>query len=480
MIGRSSFFSAFLAATLLAFAPASSRAESSTSGPLDRRLELALEAYNNLEMDRAVEILEEAIQVARIEGITGELTARLQVTLGTVLVLGFNRLADGRDQLVAARRESREVEPDEMLSTPLLDQLWQDVITEMGEPAGSGSAGDDGGEVTGDEPLTFGHGRVIPIPVHEQLPDHAVPIYVETQQIRDVRRVLLAYRGDGNRRFLSIEMDEHHGGYAGRIPCHRVRPPRVEYFVTVLDSRGEIVASAGSEEEPLVVEIREELEGREPSLPNEDPEPHCSEDSVSQEQEEQALPSNQRRLMFVEAGIGTGAGIPIARGQERSGCINPVTGGEVFDLIQVNSSLSWTELVLAPAVGFDLLDNLTLGLRGRLQFAGAVFPGAPHVGAVLAELRFLPVAEDPVRFFLQFGLGAGGIIHPILLEGATNCGEYYYRRASTFLGQVGMGVFFDVHPLVALTMQLNFIITAPTMVIQGDLTFGLNISIPRR
>ena len=152
---------------------------------------------------------------------------------------------------------------------------------------------------------------------------------------------------------------------------------------------------------------------------------------------------------------------------------------QVFDLIQVNSSLAWTELVLAPALGFYVMQNLTLGLRGRMQFAGAVFPETPHIGGVLAELRYFPVHEDPVRFFIQVGLGGGGIVHPIRLEGATNCGEYYYREARYFMGQIGMGVLFDVHPLVALNLSLNFAITAPSIAIQGDITVGLNISIPR-
>jgi hypothetical protein len=305
-------------------------------------------------------------------------------------------------------------------------------------------------------------------------------VYVEVQQIRDVRRVMLAYRGEDQRRFLSIEMAEHHEGFAGRIPCHRVRPPRVEYFVQVLDSRGEVVAASGSETEPHVVEIRDELQGAPPALPGEDAEPHCRDDTESQRHEERALPGTRRRLMFVEVGVGTGAGIPIATGQERNGCVNTATGDEWFDLIQVNASLAWTELVAVPAVGFYVLDNLTLGLRGRLQFPGAVFPETPHIGAVLAELRYLPVADDPVRFYVQVGLGGGAIVHPIRLEGATNCGEFYYREARYFLGQIGMGVLFDVHPAVALTLAINFAVTAPSVVVQGDITAGLNFSIPRR
>jgi hypothetical protein len=463
---------------LLTLSPGAVRAESGSTARIEELHDEALDAYSNMDMDRAAEILEEAIQLAQREGVRGRLAAQLQLTLGAVLVLGQNRLADGRDRLLAAARESADIEPDPMMSTPLLDQLWQDVLSEA-RPAATEGAVESSEEPITDEPVTFGQGRVIPILVAEQLPDHAVPIYVEVQQVRDIRRVLLAYRGADQRGFLAIEMEQYHEGYAGRIPCHRVRPPRVEYFITVLDSRGEVIATAGSEEDPFVVSVREELSGREPHLPNAEPEPICSEDDSHQRDDEQSLPARRERLMYVEAGIGTGAGVPFSTGQETNACV--VNGEDRRDFIEVNPALAWTELVLTPALGFYLTQRVTLGIRGRLQFAGAVLPEAPHIGGVLAELRFFPVFNDPVRFFIELGLGGGGVVHPISLEGSTvRCGSTYYRESRYFMAQVGAGVLFDVHPAVALFAQLNITFLAPDMSLQGDLTFGLNVSIPRR
>lgn len=487
MLNRKRSLPSLLVVAAVVLTPALTLAQSSASARIEQLHNDALDAYSNMEMDLAVEILEEAIQLAQQEGVRGELAAQLQMTLGTVFVLGQNRLADGRDRLLAAARESTEVEPDPMMSTPLLNQLWQDVLEEV-RPEGGGEAdgsGDEQGETgegdSGDDdsPLTFGEGRVIPILVAEQRPNHAVPIYVEVQQVRDLRRVLLAYRGADQRRFLAVEMEQYHEGYAGRIPCHRVREPRVEYFITVLDRRGEVVATAGTEDDPFIVSVREELSGREPHLPNSDPEPICSEDSESHDEEEQVLPSTRERLMYIEAGIGTGAGIPISNEQEVNEC--SLNGEERRDFIEVNPSLAWTELVLTPAVGFYINERITLGIRGRLQFAGAVLPETPHIGGALLEFRYFAVPRDPVRFFIEVGLGGGGVIHPISLEGSNvRCGDVYYRESKYFMAQLGAGVLFDVHPLVALFAQVNITFLAPTFSFQGDLTFGLNVSIPRR
>jgi hypothetical protein len=251
--------------------------------------------------------------------------------------------------------------------------------------------------------------------------------------------------------------------------------PEVLYFVNVLDENGEVMASAGSESEPLRVIVRTELEGDSPSLPDGDPEPSCAEDSRSRDQEERRLGGTRGRLMFIEAGLGTGAGIPISDGIERRSC-----GEDLHDDIQVDSSLAWTELVVSPALGFYITRRLTLGVRGRLQFAGGVYPETPHMGVVFAEVRFFPLPNDPVRLFTSFGLGYGFVVHPITLEGAVNCGEFYYRESGGFLGEVGVGLLFDITAAFAISIQLNIFVLAPDPSIQGDLTFGLHFSIPRR
>lgn len=471
---------ALLAITFSVFATSSAWGENRGAEIRVRMLhEEALNAYSNMEMERAIEVLEQALSMAQRESLTGDLPAQLNITYGTVLVLGLNRLADGRERLLAAARESASVEPDPMLSTPLLDQLWTDVVEEVRPPDDGAAQGgpDQGGGGGEGQPPTFGQGRVIPSPVVEQLPEHAVPIYAEVQQVRGVSRVLLAYRGPGMRGFLTVDMEQLDDGYAARIPCHRVRSPQVEYFINVLDESGEVIAQAGTEDDPLEVAIVRELDGRDPSLPGMPPEPPCSEDTWSQEQDERPLRRERQRFVYIDIGIGTGAGIPIATEDELNSC--NVGGVELVDRISVNPSLAWTELVLTPSFGFFIRPDISLGIRGRLQFHGALYPGTPHAGGVVLDFRWFPVLHDRVRVFITAGLGAGGIRHPITLQGSTHCGDVYYREARYFMGQLGVGVSIDINQYVGLGAQFIFSILAPELTVQGDITFGLNVSIPR-
>jgi hypothetical protein len=454
--------------------------------------EEALEAYSNMEMDQALELLDRAIAMAEREGLTGDLLAQLNVTYGTVLVLGLNRLSDGRERLLQAARESTNVEPDPMLSTPLLDQLWQDVVAEarpnarptVGEGEGEGQGGGQGGGHVEPPPTTFGQSAITHEPVTEQLPGHAVPIYAEVQQGQGAARVVLAYRGPDMRGFLSVDMAEHGDGYAGRVPCHRVRPPRVEYFINVLDDAGDLIAHSGTEDDPHVVTITEELDGSEPRLPGQGAEPPCSEDTQSTGQDERPLHGGRRRLVYFDVMLGTGAGVPIATGEEQNTCEVMNEYGSLVtlaDKIRVNASLAWTELVVSPAIGFFITPAIALGIQGRLQFPGAVYPGTPIAGGITLDFRYFPVLTRYVRFFIGIGLGAGSVRHPISLQSnaTINCGNIYYRESRYFLGQLQAGVIIDVNDILGFGARFDFSILAPDLSVQGDLTFGLNISIPR-
>lgn len=467
--------------------PSAARAELRGNEVRVRMLhEEALEAYSNMEMDRALELLDRAISMAERERLTGDLLAQLNVTYGTVLVLGLNRLSDGRERLLQAARESTNVEPDPMLSTPLLDQLWQDVVAEA-RPGRRPPPPQGEGEVEPPPPpTTFGQTTIAHHPVTEQLPGHAVPVYVETPQVQGAARVVLAYRGPGMRSFLSVDMAEHGDGYAGRVPCHRVRSPRVEYFVNVLDAAGAVIAHSGSEDEPHVVAITEELDGAEPRLPGQGAEPHCSEDTQSHDQDERPLRGGgRRRLVYIDLMVGTGAGVPIATGEEQNTCEAMNEYGSLVtltDKIRVNASLAWTELVVSPALGFFITPAIALGLQGRLQFPGAVYPGTPIAGGITLNFRYFPVLARRVRFFIGVGLGAGSVRHPISLQSnaTINCGNMYYRESRYFLGQLQAGVIIDVNDVLGFGARLDFSFLAPDLSVQGDLTFGLNISIPQR
>lgn len=440
---------------------------------VERLHQEAIEAYTNLEMDDAVDLLDRALEVAEGEGVTGSTVARVRLTYATVLILGLNRLADGRHQMVSAIQEDSTVEPERELSAPLVDQLWEDVRSEH---AGSTDTPDEPDVV-----VQFGQANIVVADIEEQLPQRAIPIYAELEQATDVSRVILAYRGPGMRRFLRVEMSEHGSGYAARIACHRVEEPAVDYFVEVLDSRGEALAHSGSEEEPRRVHVRRELEGAAPHLPGEPPEPPCSDD---EREEAPEAPTERNRIMYFELNIGTGAGIPYSSQQEQLSCM--AEGATVTDRINITPAVAWTELVLVPEFGFYIGPHIALGVRGRLQIPGGVYPAAPFAWAVLARVRWFVLPRDPYRLSLHLAGGYGNVSHPIALEGEVNCHDafdrestgslVYHRQAGAGIVQVGGAFIWDLHRNFGIGAELDVSILFPTFAVQGDLLLVMNAS----
>lgn len=448
--------------------------ESDVEARINRLHEEAIEAYFNMEMDQAIDLLERALGVAEREGVGDSLVARVRLTYATVLVLGLNRLTDGRDQMVAALQADPTIEPDPHLTAPLVDQLWQDVRSEH---APSGGDGQDDEEAV----VQFGQVSIEITPVEEQLPGYAIPIYVELSQAANIGRVLLAYRGPDMRRFLKIQMTPHGEGYAGRIACHRVAEPEVEYYIEVLDTDGEVVARAGSEEEPLRVAVRGELERDPPHLPGEPPEPPCSED----EREEEVVEAGTRsRIMYFEVGVGTGAGVPASSQAENVSC--NVGGTPQSDRITITPAVAWTELVIFPEIGFYIGPHVAIGVRARLGIPGAIYPGAPLTWGVLGRVRWFVLPEDPFRLSLHIGGGYASVSHPITLQGAVNCiWEYeytddrqpiYHRLAGPGLIQIGGEFLWDVHRHFGIGVELDLSILVPDFAFQGDLFFVLDVS----
>ncbi len=459
-------------ASVLLFS-SSAWAQGSGEARVERLHEQAVEAYTNLEMDDATDLLDRALEVAEGEGVTGTTVARVRLTYAVVLILGLNRLADGRHQMVSAIQEDSTVEPPAELSAPLVDQLWDDVRSEH---AGSDTPTEDPNEV-----VQFGQTSVVVANVEEQLPQRAIPIYAELEQAQDMSRIILAYRGPNMRRYLRIEMAEHGSGYAGRIACHRVEEPSVEYFVEVLDSRGEVIARAGSEEEPRRVVVRRELEGSAPHLPGEPPEPPCSED---EREEVTVTPTERSRIMYFEVNIGTGAGVPYSSQQEQLSCTSE--GATVTDRINITPAVAWTELVLVPEFGFYIGPHIALGVRGRLQIPGAVYPGGPFSWAVLARVRWFVLPRDPYRLSLHLAGGYGTVSHPIALEGEVNCHDQfdrestgtlvYHRQAGAGIVQLGGAFIWDLHRNFGIGAELDISILFPTFAVQGDLLLVMNAS----
>jgi hypothetical protein len=139
------------------------------------------------------------------------------------------------------------------------------------------SASGDGGAVTvGDASFPMrqlGSGTVVHFPVPEQFARTAVPVFVQVRSTAPVDHVSLFYRGLGARRYTELRMTAMGqqfrlaSGYGAMVPCEDVFPPKVQYYVEVIDSSGAPNGRAGTADAPIEVPVVEVRRYAAPTLP---------------------------------------------------------------------------------------------------------------------------------------------------------------------------------------------------------------------
>lgn len=135
---------------------------------------------------------------------------------------------------------------------------------------------EDGGVRVGDASIPMrqlGTGTVIHFPVPEQLARTAVPVFAQIRSSAPIDHVSLFYRGVGARRYTEVRMPalgaqfRLPSGYGAMIPCDDIFPPRVEYYLSAIDSSGAPNGGAGTADAPVQVPIVERRSYAAPTLP---------------------------------------------------------------------------------------------------------------------------------------------------------------------------------------------------------------------
>ena len=115
----------------------------------------AMEAYNNLDVEAARKKLEGAVRQAERAGLHGPAVARTYANLGVVLVGGLGDTQGGYSAFESALSEDARVEPDPIVATPEIMQVFQRAQGAAGEaPAPS----DDGALPPVEDPGESGSG----------------------------------------------------------------------------------------------------------------------------------------------------------------------------------------------------------------------------------------------------------------------------------------------------------------------------------
>jgi hypothetical protein len=275
-------------------------AAASAQRPLQQVLDLnrqAMEAYNNLEVDVALQKLEEAQRVARRGNVTGAPLARTFLNLGVVHVGGLQDNGQGLTYFMQALEIDPNIQLDPLTSTPDIQTVFNLARQRVGRGAsggaggggagggGTGGGGAGGGGTGGGGTGGTGGGRPVArptagniphTPIPEQLSQTAVPIFLEVPAEADVGSVFVFYKTRGMRDFRRAQMQRMTGGFGFEIPCSEVYEPKVEYYIVVYASDNTPLGFAGTQQQPIEVPIVTSRSHPEPALPGRPPPQRCS------------------------------------------------------------------------------------------------------------------------------------------------------------------------------------------------------------
>ena len=115
-------FALSLLAAFSASAPAFAQSAEEVVTDLNQK---AMDAYNELDIDKAGAMLEEALRVAIEGGVTPQLLGRTNLNLGVVYIGGLNDEQNGLKYFVEAVCADPAIQPDPLTSTPEIQNTFQ-------------------------------------------------------------------------------------------------------------------------------------------------------------------------------------------------------------------------------------------------------------------------------------------------------------------------------------------------------------------
>ncbi|MDW8245422.1 MAG: hypothetical protein RMJ84_02485 [Sandaracinaceae bacterium] len=271
--------------------------------PLTQVLELnrrAMEAYTNLEIDQANSLLQQALQIAQRNGITGSPLARTYLNLAVVAISGMGDNATGLNYMVEAIQADPSIQLDPLTSTPDIQNLFaiarqkakqgaspqqpaspppsqpQPPQTAPSPPQPSSTPSQSQGPQRANTPPQQPPiGNLQHVPVPEQLEQTAVPVYIEVPG--NPAHVYLYYKAPGMREFQRVEMNRVAQGFGFEIPCTEVLAPEITYYIVAFGADGSPIGFAGSQTTPFRVPIVTKRTQVAPALPGRAPPEPCRE-----------------------------------------------------------------------------------------------------------------------------------------------------------------------------------------------------------
>ncbi len=362
--------------------------DSATVGKITLLNRKAVDAYQHLEFETAVKLLNEALEVSERAGLVlHPVRARTYMTLGIVTLGGFKQ----RDQAIKYFHKALQIQPEVRLSAGLANPEIQAAFDEAIASLGAND------ELSPDKALVHE-------PVHVGQAGRPVPITVLPDKDLGASALVLRYRAATASAFTDLPLQKGPtGAFEAAIPASATTGQQVVYFIEARRADGSVIVRRGSAADPMVVAL---VEAAKPAVA------------------ETVHPTSTKaspQFYFALLG-GTGVGTASGTGEETQ---NSVT----------SSGIAWTRAgQLAPEIGYFITPRLRLGVQARLQLVTGATPYhvpnpaagecgsdnvcSPTTGAFAGLLKATWLLVEPESAFQPYvSLAAGARLHPSRHEG---------------------------------------------------------------
>jgi len=434
--------------------------DSATVGKITLLNRKAVDAYQHLEFETAVKLLNEALEVSERAGLTlHPIRARTFVTLGIVTLGGYKQ----RDQAIKYFHKALQIQPEVRLSAGLANPEIQAAFDEAIASLANGTSD----ELPPDKALVHE-------PVHVGQVGRPVPITVAPDKDLGASAIVLRYRAATASAFADLPMQKAPSGiFEAAIPASATTGQQVVYFIEARRADGSVMVRRGSAADPMVVALVE------PANP-------AAVATIPAETRPAAAPGRFYFALLGGTGVGTASG----------------TGEETRNSV-VSTGITWTRTgQLAPEIGYFLTPQLRLGVQARLQLVSGATPyhlltydpgecGSDHTcssftgafaGLAKAAWSFLG-PESAFQPYASLSAGYGTIRHVVKVSGPQTCGG---APANNFAGTCmdtvaggpalfgpGFGFQYRVSDGIGLVVELDGLVGAPHFTVNADLNVGV-------
>ena len=445
----------------------------------------AIAALQAQKFEDARKLLKQGLDMADASGLQQHpITARTHVHMGVVLISGFKQRDLGIKQFKKALEIEATINLTKSLVTPELAQAFDEAKagaaaapatpppspsspepaetpTETPPPAAP-AAPPEGTE----EPPS----GIIHEPITEAKKGSTISVTVGVQADLKFDKMVLAYRPAGASEFNGREMKEvSEGRYGAEIPSTATGGDTVDYYIEADDAEGNAVATKGTVDNPLSINLGGAKAAKKP------------EGGEGEEEDEEP-----DHTYFVGLMLGSGFGWATGPGDT-----NHDTN------ISPPGIAPATLLHIAPEVGYWLTDSLMLSIQLRYQIitgtvpaynpmTGQEFKSANYAFAAFAKATWkLGDDEGSLHPFFSLAAGGGYIRHEVTLHPKNpptfpanwNCGP---KGADACVDTIqggpiligpGGGIFYDLTDNLQLVGQANAVLGF------WDFTFNLDINV---